>query len=148
MFYKNLSFKNFVYLIGVVILFQFCKKKEVMTDLEFRKKLLAGSGTYQNVENNWKLDSTYINGVSVVLTPYQKTFVKTFTHDGIYKDSELNTGTWELPTLNTLRQKIKYSTTSKIDSFSYEILIINTAQLKLKLNNATSKTEYLFKIAN
>ena len=65
-----------------------------------------------------------------------------------YKDSELNTGTWELPTLNTLRQKIKYSTTSKIDSFSYEILIINTAQLKLKLNNATSKTEYLFKIAN
>jgi hypothetical protein len=148
MFYKNLSFKIFVYLLGVVFLFQFCKKKEVMTDLEFRKQLLAGSGTYQNVENNWKLDSTYINGVSVVLTPYQKTFVKTFTHDGIYKDSELNTGTWELPTLNTLRQKIKYSTTSKIDSFSYEILIINTAQLKLKLNNATSKTEYLFKIAN
>ena len=30
----------------------------------------------------------------------------------------------------------------------YEILIINTAQLKLKLNNTTTKTEYLFKIAN
>jgi hypothetical protein len=148
MFYKNLSFKNFVYLFGLVILFQFCKKKEVMTDLEFRKQLLAGSGTYQNMEHNWKLDSTYINGVPAVLTAYQKTFVKTFTHDGIYKDSELNTGIWELPTLNTLRQKITYSTTSKIDSCSFEILIINTAQLKLKLNNATTKTEYLFKIAN
>jgi len=148
MFYKNLSFKNFVYLFGLVILFQFCKKKEVMTDLEFRKQLLAGSGTYQNTEHNWKLDSTYINGVPAVLTAYQKTFVKTFTHDGIYKDSELNTGIWELPTLNTLRQKITYSTTSKIDSCSFEILIINTAQLKLKLNNATTKTEYLFKIAN
>ena len=119
-----------------------------MTDLEFQKQLLAGSGTYQNVENNWKLDSTYINGVSVALTPYQKTFVKTFMYDGIYKDSELNTGTWELPALNTLRQKIRYSATSKIDSFSYEILIINTAHLKLKLNNSTTKTEYLFKIAN
>jgi hypothetical protein len=119
-----------------------------MTDLEFQKQLLAGSGTYQNVENNWKLDSTYINGVSVALTAYQKTFVKTFMYDGIYKDSELNTGTWELPTLNTLKQKITYSATSKIDSFSYEILIINTAHLKLKLNNSTTKTEYLFKIAN
>jgi hypothetical protein len=148
MFYKNLSIKKCLYLLGVVFLFQFCKKKEVMTDLEFQKQLLAGSGTYQNVENNWKLDSTYINGVSVALTAYQKTFVKTFMYDGIYKDSELNTGTWELPTLNTLKQKITYSATSKIDSFSYEILIINTAHLKLKLNNSTTKTEYLFKIAN
>ncbi len=148
MFYKNLSIKKCLYLLGVVFLFQFCKKKEVMTDLEFQKQLLAGSGTYQNVENNWKLDSTYINGVSVALTAYQKTFVKTFMYDGIYKDSELNTGTWELPALNTLKQKITYSATSKIDSFSYEILIINTAHLKLKLNNSTTKTEYLFKIAN
>jgi hypothetical protein len=148
MFYKNLSIKKCLYLLGVVLLFQFCKKKEVMTDLEFQKQLLAGSGTYQNVENNWKLDSTYINGVSVALTAYQKTFVKTFMYDGIYKDSELNTGTWELPALNTLKQKITYSATSKIDSFSYEILIINTAHLKLKLNNSTTKTEYLFKIAN
>ena len=49
---------------------------------------------------------------------------------------------------NTLRQKITYSTTSKIDSCSFEILLINTARLKLKLNNATVKTEYLFKIDN
>ena len=69
-------------------------------------------------------------------------------HNGLVKDSELNTGTWELPVLNTLKEKIRYSASSKIDSFSYEILIINTAQLKLKLNNTTTKTEYLFKIAN
>jgi hypothetical protein len=86
--------------------------------------------------------------VPVALTAYQKTFVKTFVHDGIYKDSELNKGTWELSTLTTLKQRITYSTTSKIDSCSFEILLINTAQLKLKLNNATVKTEYLFKIAN
>ena len=148
MFYNNLSFKKCLCLLTIVFFFQFCKKNEVMTDLDFRKQLLAGSGTFQNVENNWKLDSTYINGVAVVLTPYQKTFVKTFMHNGLVKDSELNTGTWELPVLNTLKEKIRYSASSKIDSFSYEILIINTAQLKLKLNNTTTKTEYLFKIAN
>ena len=91
MFYKNLSFKKCFCLLAIVFFFQFCKKNEVMTDLDFRKQLLAGSGTFQNVENNWKLDSTYINGVAVVLTPYQKTFVKTFMHNGLVKDSELNT---------------------------------------------------------
>ena len=145
---KIISNKKYGYLLAVLMLFQFCAKKEVISEIVFQRQLLAGTGTYQNVEHNWRLDSTYVNGVPVVLTAYQKTFTKTFVHDGIYKDSELNNGTWELSALNTLRQKITYSTTNKIDSCSFEILLINTAQLKLKLNNATVKTEYLFKIAN
>ena len=145
---KIISYKKYGYLLAVLMLFQFCAKKEVISDVEFQKQLLAGTGTYQNVEHHWRLDSTYVNGVPVALTAYQRTFVKTFMHDGIYKDSELNNGTWELTALNTLRQKITYSTTSKIDSCSFEILLINSARLKLKLNNATVKTEYLFKIAN
>jgi len=145
---KIISYKKYGYLLAVLMLFQFCAKKEVISDIVFQRQLLAGTGTYQNVEHNWRLDSTYVNGVPVALTAYQKTFTKTFVHDGIYKDSELNNGTWELSALNTLRQKITYSTTNKIDSCSFEILLINTAQLKLKLNNATVKTEYLFKIAN
>ena len=145
---KILSFKKYGYLIAVLFVFQSCAKKEVISDIVFQKQLLSGTGTYQNLEHSWRLDSTYVNGVPVVLTAYQRTFVKTFVHDGIYKDSELNNGTWELSKLNTLKQKITYSTTSKIDSCSFEILLINTAQLKLKLNNATVKTEYLFKIAN
>jgi len=145
---KIMSYKKYGYLLAVLIVFQYCAKKEVISDLEFRKQILAGSGTYQNLERSWRLDSTYVNGAPVALTAYQRSFVKTFVHDGIYKDSELNNGTWELSALNTLRQKITYSTTSKIDSCSFEIILINTAQLKLKLNNATVKTEYLFKIAN
>lgn len=145
---KMLSFKKHGYLLAILMLFQFCTKKVVITDVEFQRQLLSGTGTYQNMERSWRLDSTYINGVAIPLTAYQRTFVKTFMHDGIYKDSELNNGTWEISKLNTLRQKITYSTTSKIDSCSFEILLINAAQLKLKLNNATAKTEYLFKIAN
>lgn len=145
---KIISYKKYGYLLAVLMLFQFCAKKEVISDVEFQKQLLAGTGTYQNLEHNWRLDSTYVNGAPVVLTAYQRTFIKTFMHDGVYKDSELNKGTWELTALNTLKQKITYSTTSKIDSCSFEILLINTARLKLKLNNATVKTEYLFKIAN
>ena len=139
---------NKVDIFPFLMLFQFCTKKVVITDVEFQRQLLSGTGTYQNMERSWRLDSTYINGVAIPLTAYQRTFVKTFMHDGIYKDSELNNGSWEISKLNTLRQKITYSTTSKIDSCSFEILLINAAQLKLKLNNATAKTEYLFKIAN
>lgn len=145
---KILSLKKYGYLLALLMLFQFCTKKVVLTDVEFQRQLLAGTGTYQNMERSWRLDSTYINGVAISLTTYQRTFVKTFMHDGIYKDSELNSGTWEISKFNTLRQKITYSTTSKIDSCSFEILLINAAQLKLKLNNTTAKTEYLFKIAN
>ena len=139
--------KDFI-VIGTLCLFQFCAKKVVISDLDFQKQLLSGTGTYQNIERNWKLDSTYINGLPVSLSAYQKQFVKTFIFDGKYKDSELNMGSWELSALNTLRQKITYTTTSNIDSCSFEILIINTAKLKLKLNNSTVKTEYLFKIVN
>ena len=145
---KMMSYKKYGYLLTLLMLFQFCTKKVVLTDVEFQRQLIAGTGTYQNMERSWRLDSTYINGVAISLTTYQRTFVKTFMHNGIYKDSELNNGTWELSKLNTLKQKITYSTTSKVDSCSFEILLINAAKLKLKLNNATVKTEYLFKIDN
>jgi hypothetical protein len=145
---KMMSYKKYGYLLALLMLFQFCTKKVVLTDIEFQRQLIAGTGTYQNMERSWRLDSTYINGVAISLTTYQRTFVKTFMHSGIYKDSELNNGTWELSKLNTLKQRTTYSTTSKIDSCSFEILLINAAQLKLKLNNASIKTEYLFKIAN
>jgi hypothetical protein len=145
---KMMSYKKYGYLLALLMLFQFCTKKVVLTDVEFQRQLIAGTGTYQNMERSWRLDSTYINGVAISLTTYQRTFVKTFMHNGIYKDSELNNGTWELSKINTLKQKITYSTTSKVDSCSFEILLINAAKLKLKLNNATIKTEYLFKIDN
>ena len=145
---KMISLKKHGYLLALLMLFQFCTKKVVLTDVEFQRQLIAGTGTYQNMERSWRLDSTYINGAAISLTTYQRSFVKTFMHNGIYKDSELNNGTWELSKLNTLKQKITYSTTSKVDSCSFEILLINAAKLKLKLNNATVKTEYLFKIAN
>jgi hypothetical protein len=145
---KMMSYKKYGYLLALLMLFQFCTKKVVLTDVEFQRQLIAGTGTYQNMERSWRLDSTYINGAAISLTTYQRSFVKTFMHNGIYKDSELNNGTWELSKLNTLKQKLTYSTTSKVDSCSFEILLINAAKLKLKLNNATVKTEYLFKIAN
>ena len=80
---KIISYKKYGYLLAVLMLFQFCAKKEVISDVEFQRQLLSGTGTYQNLEHSWRLDSTYINGVSVALTAYQRTFTKTFVHDGI-----------------------------------------------------------------
>jgi hypothetical protein len=148
MIYKPSKFRNYTILLLVLSAFEFCAKKVVLTDIEFQRQLLAGTGTYQNMERNWRLDSSFINGAAVVLTPYQRTYVKTFMHDGVYKDSEMNNGKWELPALNTLKQKITYSTSNKVDSSSFEILLLNAAQLKLKLINSSIKAEYSFKIVN
>lgn len=148
MIYITSKFRNYTILLLVLSAFEFCAKKVVLTDIEFQRQLLAGTGTYQNMERNWRLDSAFINGAAVVLTPYQRTYVKTFMHDGVYKDSEMNNGKWELSALNTLKQKITYSTSNKVDSSSFEILLLNAAQLKLKLINSSIKTEYSFKIVN
>jgi hypothetical protein len=65
---KMMSYKKYGYLLTLLMLFQFCTKKVVLTDVEFQRQLIAGTGTYQNMERSWRLDSTYINGVAISLT--------------------------------------------------------------------------------
>ena len=39
-----------------------CAKQEVVSDLDFQKNLLAGSGSYQNTKHTWRIDSLTQNG--------------------------------------------------------------------------------------
>lgn len=127
-----------------------CNKTIPVSPLDFQKQLLSGTGTFQNTEKKWKLDSAYLNGAVVNLSNTQKAYFKVFTYDGIYKDFEFNEGVWEISTLNKLKQTIIYKTIdsiskkNKIDSITYDIISINAYQLKLKKTNL----EYIFKISN
>ncbi len=138
------------YLIISLIIFLIisCKKDDVISELQFQKNLLAGTGSYQNTQRVWKLDSILVDDKSVILTDAQKLYKKTFVYDGIYMDTEKNEGQWELPELNKLKQKIYFKVTNKIDSTSYEIISINAARLKLRVNGTKSKIDYSFIISN
>jgi hypothetical protein len=126
-----------------------CSKTAVTPPLEFQKQLLAGTGSFQNTQHIWQLDSTKINGVNSILTNVQKNYKKTFTFDGGYSDSDNNTGKWEIPALNKLKQTFIYQLTNKQDSTTYDIVFINSVQMSLSLKLANGQTAiYSFKISN
>jgi len=126
-----------------------CSKTTVTPPLEFQKQLLAGTGSFQNTQHIWQLDSTKINGVNSILTKVQKNYKKTFTFDGGYSDSDNNTGKWEIPALNKLKQTFFYQLTNKQDSTTYDIVFINSVQMSLSLKLANGQTAiYSFKISN
>ena len=126
-----------------------CSKTVPKTPLEFQKELLAGTGAYLNTQHTWQLDSCYVDGANFPLTAVQKEYKKTFTYDGVYSDSELNTGKWEIATLGKLKQTIIYKITNKQDSSVYDIISINAARMNLSIKLSNGKvSSYSFKISN
>ena len=126
-----------------------CTKAIIVSPIQFQKQLLAGTGSFQNTQHTWQLDSTTINGTNLILTTSQKNYKKTFTFDGGFSDSDNNTGKWEITTLNKLKQTIIYQSISKQDSTVYDIISINAAQMNLSLKLTNGQTAiYSFKISN
>jgi hypothetical protein len=126
-----------------------CSKTVPKTPLEFQKELLAGTGAYLNTQHTWQLDSCYVDGTNFPLTAVQKEYKKTFTYDGVYSDTELNIGKWEIATLGKLKQTIIYKITNKQDSSVYDIVSINAARMNLTIKLSNGKLgSYSFKISN
>jgi hypothetical protein len=138
-----------LYFISLITILVSCTKTVIIPPIDLQKHLLAGTGSYQNTQHIWQLDSTKIDGASILLTPLQKSYKKTFTFDGGYSDTDNFTGKWEIATLNKLKQTVIYQSTGKQDSTVFDIISINAAQLNLSLKTSSGKTViYHFKIAN
>ena len=139
---------SFLTLISIVFVIA-CSKTVPKTPLEFQKELLAGTSAYLNTQRTWQLDSFYVDGVNFPLTALQKGYKKTFNYDGLYSDSEMNTGKWEIATLGKLKQTIIYKTTNKQDSSVYDIVSISAARMNLTIKLSNGKLgSYSFKISN
>jgi hypothetical protein len=119
------------------------------TPLEFQKELLSGTGTYLNTQRTWQIDSFYVDGKNSPLTALQIGYKKTFSYDGLYSDSEKNTGIWEISTLGKLKVTKIYTTKTEKDSSVFDIVSINAARLKLNIKFQDGKLgTYSFKISN
>ena len=136
-------------MLNSIVLTIACSKTATKSPLEFQKDLLAGTGSYLNTQHTWQLDSCNVDGANFPLTTLQKEYKKTFTYDGLYSDTELNTGKWEIASLGRLKQTIIYKTTNKQDSSVYDIVSINAGRMNLSIKLSNGKlTKYSFKIAN
>lgn len=147
-----MKFKTTIlFITSVAIIFSIvsCSKTDIVPPLQFQKQLLAGTGTYENTQRIWQLDSTKIDGANLPLSIAQKNYKKTFTFDGGYSDTDNNTGKWEINTLNKLKQTMIYQSIGKQDSTVYDIISLNAAQMTLSLKSSNGKTAiYSFKISN
>ena len=134
---------------GAIFILSSCAKTVATTPIQFQKQLLSGTGTYQNTQHTWQLDSTHVNGVNFPLTTLQKNFKKTYTFDGGYSDTDNYSGIWEITTLGKLKETFIYKATNKQDSTVYDIVSINSVQLSISKKAISGQTvSYSFKIAN
>ena len=144
----KLSILHFTLFIAIITVIS-CSKTDIVPPLQFQKNLLAGTGTFENTQRTWQLDSTKIDGANLPLSLAQKNYKKTFTFDGGYSDTDNNTGKWEITTLNKLKLTIIYQSIAKQDSTVYDIISLNAAQMTLSSKSTNGKTAiYSFKIFN
>ena len=146
-YYKSLLVKVIAMLV-VVLCIVSCAKQEVISDIDFQRSLLAGSGSYQNTKRTWKIDSLTQNGEVLKLTTAQKKYQKTFNTDGSYTDSDGNIGTWLMPSIKDLTIISKGGFSNVQITNKYQIVDINSAQLHLKYDSAGIKQDLHFIIFN
>lgn len=146
----KLFMKAFKYLFTVcVMLFLFsCAKEAVISDADFQKNLLSGTGNFQNTEHIWRFDSLIIAGAPVKLTAIEKSYTKTFSRVGAYKDSDGYAGTWDMSTANKLNITTINSITNVKTVNTYDIVTLNAAQLQIKIAGTKGVYQYFFVIAN
>ena len=151
LFFKGSIFKIPILLgaLFLVILQMSCSKEVAVSDLDFQRHLVGGTGSFQNTFKIWKLDSISVDGKPLILTNNQKKYTKKFFHSGAYIDSDGFAGTWEITELNALKHITAGTTaTSPKLTSTYEIIEVNSAQLNVKLLNTTPKYEYFFIVSN
>ena len=141
---KALKMNSWVKLATIIFIFSFyitCSKVEILNELQFQKTLLSGTGSFDDMERIWKVDSITING-ELNLSNSQLKYTKTFKFQGGFMDSDGNLGIWEMPSLTVLEISILNTKTEK--SLSYEIKELNSIKLDLKLQDGSDRYEYFF----
>jgi hypothetical protein len=146
--FNESCFLSFIVFFMSLFLFVSCAKKEVISELDFQKNLLAGSGNYQNTKRTWKIDSLILNGAVYKLSTIQKRYTRTFSRDGTYTDSDGVIGTWEMPSTTELSLIYKAGLTSLPIKNKYTLVDISSIQLHLKYDSANFKQEVYFVLIN
>jgi len=143
-----LNYINKLIILLVLIFVISCAKQEKISEIDFQKNLLAGTGAYQNEKHRWKIDSFLQNGTAVNLSASAKMYYRTFFRNGTTTDRDGLNGIWEMTTVKDLKMTLyTYDINGKIISTitnKFAIMKLNSAQLQLKYDSANFKQELHF----
>jgi len=143
----NKYYTTILFIFTISFILNACSKEATVSDIDFQRQLVGGTGSFENTKKVWKLDSLAIDGKAFALTTNQKKYTKTFSFNGAYTDSDGFSGVWEIAKIDELSHTSVSSTGTKVTSV-YEISEVNSAQLRVKLLGTSSKYEYFFIISN
>jgi uncharacterized lipoprotein NlpE involved in copper resistance len=133
--------KKYFSIVALVFILMGCNKHDFLSDLNFEKFLLSGSGNYHNTSHTWYLDSLTINGVNYNLNAAQKAFNMTFNSDGSYINSDGYYGKWEMPDITHLNITKRENNNNSINT-SYILEDLNS--IRFRINNVVNNTTYIY----
>ena len=140
--------KKFIINIILIVLFASCNKSDFLSNVNFQKYLLGGSGNYHNTEHTWYLDSLVINGVPYKLSTIQKQYNRTFLNNGTFVDSDGYSGKWDITTPDELTILFKNMLNGTYVTSKWKILDINSFKFSYNLITPdNNKYDYYFKIS-
>ncbi|MEI8075992.1 MAG: hypothetical protein WCH78_14685 [Bacteroidota bacterium] len=117
--------KSCISILLIGILFCSCTKNENVYNITKNSKLL-----YSN-NGRWQLSFVALNFVEQPLTISQRLFVKHYTSDGKFSDSDGLNGTWTLPSQDTLVENyINFSSGIAVTQ-KYKINTLSASQLNV-----------------
>ena len=132
----------------LIVALSSCNKSDFLSNTNFQKFLLGGSGNYHNTEHTWYLDSLVVNGVPYKLSAIQKQYSRTFLNNGTFTDSDGYSGKWDILTPDELTMLIKNNITGSYVTSKWKIIDINSFKFSYKLTASDStKYDYFYKIA-
>jgi len=139
--------KKYFSIVTLVFILMGCNKHDFLSDLNFEKFLLSGSGNYHNTSHTWYLDSLTINGISYNLNATQKSYNITINYDGTYTNSDGNSGQWEMPDITHLNMS-KREINNTYTYSKYNVLDLNSIRFCINNKVNTTSYNYYYKIAN
>jgi hypothetical protein len=139
--------KKYFSIVALLFILMGCNKHDFLSDLNFEKFLLSGSGNYHNTSHTWYLDSLTINGANYNLNAAQKSYNITFNYDGSYLNSDGNNGQWEMPDITHLNMS-KREINNTYTNSKYTVSDLNS--IRFCINNTVNNTSYnyYYKIVN
>jgi hypothetical protein len=146
--YNNIIAVGAIFFLTLFISNISCVKQEKISELDFQKNLLSGTGSYQSTKRTWKIDSLNLNGAPYKLSTIEKKYTKTFSRDGSYTDSDGVLGTWDMPSTSELSLTFKIGLNTLPIKNKFQLVDISSIKLHLKYDSANFKQDLYFVLTN
>ncbi len=117
--------KSCISLLALILFFCNCTKK-VEPNIITQKTAILSSNT-----GKWQLNIVSINFIIQPLTAAQRSFIKSYSNNGNYSDTDGLNGTWTLPSADALEESYTNFSSGIVVTQKFKINTLSTSQLNV-----------------